>query len=65
MDVSRKFDGRKFMWDGVDYKGDAEAGNALETYRGSGYEAIQIQEGGAFYVFTRKVVTEIKLEEKA
>ena len=46
MDISRKFDGRKFMWDGADYKDDAEAGKALETYKGSGYEAIQIQEGG-------------------
>ena len=65
MDISRKFDGKKFMWDGADYKDDAEAGKALETYKGSGYEAIQIQEGGEFYIFTRKLVTEIKLEGKA
>jgi hypothetical protein len=62
MDMSRKFEGKKFMWDGAEYKDDAEAGKALETYKDSGFDAIQIQEGGGVYVFTRRLVTEIKVE---
>lgn len=62
MDLARKFDGKKFMWDGVDYMEEAEARAALEKYAGDGFETRTFQEGGAFYVFTRRLATEIKVE---
>jgi hypothetical protein len=65
MDISRKFEGKKFMWDGVEYKEESEACAALETYSASGFDARKILEGGAFYVFTRKVVAEVKVEGAA
>ena len=65
MDISRKFDGRKFMWDGAEYKEETEARGALETYVSNGFDAMKIEEGGAFYVFTRKVATEVKVEGNA
>lgn len=65
MDISRKFEGKKFMWDGAEYKEETEARSALGTYLSNGFDAKQIEEGGAFYVFTRKVVTEVKVEGNA
>ena len=62
MDISRKFDGKKFMWDGAEYKNETEARGALESCVSNGYDVKQIQEGGEFYIFTRKVATEIKVE---
>ena len=61
MEISRKFEGKKYMWDGSEYKDETEARGAMETYTASGFDTKQIQEGGAFYVFTRRVVTEVKV----
>lgn len=50
------------MWDGAEYKDETEARGALETYVSNGFDAKQIQEGGGVYVFTRRLVTDIKVE---
>lgn len=62
MEISRKFEGKKYMWDGAEYKEETEARGVLETYVSNGFDAKQIQEGGGFYIFTRRLVTEIKVE---
>lgn len=62
MEISRKIDGKKFMWDGSERADAAEAARAAETYASTGFESQMVEEGGKFYVFTRKVVTEIKVE---
>ncbi len=58
---SRKVDGRKFMWDGTDYGSDADANAAAEKYRSDGFEAVVVA-GEAHRVYTRRVVTEVKVE---
>lgn len=59
MDLSRLFDGRKFMWDGAEYDSETEIQNKEEHYRSLGFEVRSLAEGGKYYVFTRRVVTSI------
>jgi hypothetical protein len=48
--------GRKYMWDGREHAGAAEAGKAAEEYRKAGFEAETVEEGGRHEVYTRKAV---------
>ena len=57
MDLSRLFDGRKFMWDGAEYDTDTERRNEEEHYRSLGFEVRSMIEVGKYYVFTRRVVS--------
>ncbi len=59
--VSRKVDGRKFMWDGRDFESETDANAAAEKYRSEGFEAVVVA-GDKFHVFTRRVVTDVKVE---
>ncbi len=58
---SRKVDGRKFMWDGTEFGSEADANAATEKYRSEGFEAVVVA-GEKFHVFTRRVVTDVKVE---
>lgn len=61
MELARIFDGKKFMWDGKEYeKGEAE--KIVENYRKDGFEVETLEEGGKHFVFTRRVVKEVKVE---
>jgi hypothetical protein len=60
--LSRKFDGKKFMWDGMEYEDEAAARQKLEEYASRGFEARMVEQEGKYYVFSRKVVTEIVIE---
>lgn len=55
-------DGRKYMWDGVEYGDGSDADRAAEQYSAAGFEIHRISEKGTAYLFTRRVVTEIKVE---
>jgi hypothetical protein len=57
MDLSRVFDGRKFMWDGTAYDSEMESRKKEEHYRSLGFEVRSLAEEGKFYLFTRRVVT--------
>ena len=59
--VSRKVDGRKFMWDGTDYGSEGDANAAADKYRSEGFEAVVVA-GDKFHVYTRRVVTDVKVE---
>lgn len=62
MHLSKIIDGKKFMWDGVEYKDDNEARSVMEKYKSTGFEARLIKEESKFYIFTRRVVAEVKVE---
>jgi hypothetical protein len=62
MQLSKKIEGKKFMWDGVEYPQEQEAENAGGKYKSAGFETAVIQEESRFYIFTRKVVTEVIVE---
>lgn len=62
MEISRIIDGKKFMWDGVEHKNENEANGVMEKYHSDGFETRLIIEEDKFYVFTRRVIAEVKVE---
>ena len=61
----RMIEGKKYMWDGKTYDDDAQAKEAKSGYEGAGFETEIIQEEGKFFVYTRRVVTDVVLEGEA
>lgn len=59
----RKLDGKKFMWDNVHYLTEAEAKERITAYEKDGFETRLVKEDGKLLVYTRRIVTEIVLEE--
>lgn len=55
-------DNRKYMWNGVEYANEGEANAAAEKYAAARFELHRIAENEKVYLFTRRVVTEIKVE---
>ncbi len=64
MDLSRRFEGKKFMWDGQTYAGETQAGEAIRKYESEGFQTQMITEEGSTYVFSRKEIKEIVIEAK-
>ncbi|MDI6807426.1 MAG: hypothetical protein QME66_00380 [Candidatus Eisenbacteria bacterium] len=60
--VSKVIDGKKFMWDGVEYKGEGEAKEAMTKYESDGFETRIIKEEDKFQLFTHRIVTDVKVE---
>jgi len=60
---SEKIDGKKFMWDKGCYSTEAEAKEKMDEYEKDGFETRLVKEEGKFLVYTRRIVTEIVLEE--
>jgi hypothetical protein len=58
-------DGKKFMWDRENYSTEADAKEKMGSYEKDGFETRLVKEEGQFLVYTRRVVTEIILEEGA
>lgn len=57
MDVplSRKFYGKKYMWDGLTYNSCDQAQEAAETYKKDGFEVETVTEGEVHLVFSRRL----------
>ncbi|MBU0899335.1 hypothetical protein KKB54_00745 [bacterium] len=55
-EIARKFDDRKFMWDGKIYETDIEAKKILPGYKAQDFEARMIEEDGKYLVYTRREV---------
>jgi len=60
MRLARFIDGKKFMWDGAEYREKAEARSVMEGYTKDGFETRMIQEEDQFYLFTRRLVSPVK-----
>jgi len=56
-------DGKKFMWDERDYSTEAEAKEKMAEYVRDGFETRLVKKESKILVYTRRVVTEIVLEE--
>lgn len=59
---AEKFDGMKFMQDGLVYGAKEDAEKAMESYKSQGFEVRLLEEGGKFLVFSRRVVREVKVQ---
>ncbi len=54
---TRVIDGKKFLWDGRNYADEAEARAAAEAYERDRFEAKGVEEGGACFVYTRRLAS--------
>jgi hypothetical protein len=62
-DLAKTIGGKKFMWDKGHYSTDQEAHEKMARYEKDGFEAECVEENGEYLVYTRRLVTEIVLEE--
>ena len=61
--LATKIGGKKFMWDKGNYFTEEEAHEKMARYEKDGFEAECVEENGKYLVYTRRLVTEIVLEE--
>jgi len=64
MELARIFNGKKFMWDGRVYTDEKERREIGQKYKDDGFEVETVEEGGEYFLFTRRVVTEVVVEGK-
>jgi hypothetical protein len=62
MDLARIFNGKKFMWDGKAYKDESERRESIQKYKDDGFEIETAEEDNQYFLFTRRVVKEVKVE---
>lgn len=62
MDNVKFFEGKKFMWDGKTYITEAEALKIKEEYEKNNFETRIVSEEDNYFLFTRRVVTEVVVE---
>lgn len=60
MELARIFQQRKYMWDGSTHSDKKEAEEMGQKYQIDGFETEIVTEEGQYFVFTRRLVTEIK-----
>jgi len=51
--------GKKFMWDGVDYPSGEQTLEAAKKYEADGFEVERQEEEGKAFLFTRRVVKQV------
>ena len=61
--LAENIDGKKLMWDKGDYLTEEEAMEKMANYEKDGFETQLFKEEAKYLVYTRRVVTEIILEE--
>jgi hypothetical protein len=61
--LAKKMGGKKFMWDKGRYSTEEEAREKMAQYEKDGFEAECVEEDGMYLVYTRRLITEIVLEE--
>ena len=61
--VAIRANGNKFMWDKGIYSTKAEAEEIKAQYEKDDFEVVHVSEEGKHLLYTRRVVTEIVLEE--
>jgi len=51
--------GKKFMWDGVDYSSGEKTSETMKKYKADGFEVELQEEEGKTYLYTRRVVKQV------
>jgi hypothetical protein len=51
--------GKKFMWDGIDYTSGDKTLERLNKYKANGFEVELQEEDGKTYLYTRRVVKQV------
>jgi len=52
-------DGKKFMWDGVEFTSKEAILDAIQRYKKEGFEVETFEEGEKIFLYTRRVVKEV------
>ena len=60
----RIIEDKKFAWDGIEYETEDEARSVEKEYLDKEFEVRLITEGEIFFLYTRRVVTEIVLNDQ-
>jgi hypothetical protein len=53
--LAQKIDGKKFLWDGVNYESRDEAQQAVAAYEQNGFDVEMIEMDDQFLVYSRRV----------
>jgi hypothetical protein len=53
--LSKKFNGKKYMWDGMAYENSDQAFAAAEAYQKNGFETESVVEEQQVFIYTRRV----------
>jgi hypothetical protein len=64
-EISRKINGKKYMWDGTINEKEEDARNFLESYKSDNFETELVTEDGKFLVYTRRIVSDVVIEGDA
>lgn len=59
---AKQIDGKKFMWDGLNFGNEAEAKVKEKAYKDEGFETRVTMESGKYVIYTRRLVTEVVVE---
>jgi len=55
--LARKFEGKKFMWDGAVYETEDLARQAMEVYRKQGFDVQVFQNTDKYLVYSRRIAS--------
>ncbi len=55
-------DGKKFMWDGINYESESAAKENVDKYSKDRFETKLIEEDGKYFVYSRRAAAEVKIE---
>ena len=64
MELARRFDGKKFMWDGQTYPDQKQADEAARKYQADNFQTQLVAEDNQYFVLTRREVKEVVVEGK-
>ncbi|MGB7913347.1 MAG: hypothetical protein WCF59_14125 [Desulfobaccales bacterium] len=53
--LAKKFEGKKFMWDGGNYRSPEEARQVMEGYAKDGFEVQMFEEEGGVLIYSRRL----------
>lgn len=56
IDLAKKFDGKKFMWDGRTYQSEEQANEVMEEYQKDRFEVKMVKEDDHYLVYSRREV---------
>lgn len=62
MENFKIIDGKKYMWDGEGYESESATKENAAKYTKDGFEVKLLEEDGKYAIYTRRVVTEVKVE---
>lgn len=62
IELAKRFEGKKFMWDGMEYGSEQQAREVMEKYKKEGFEVEVVKEGNKYLVYSRREVSPEKIK---